>query len=130
MAIGFDLQSENYAVINGCEARANGSDTSLAWGIGLNISGSSQTIIKKSRIFNNRSNTALQGCGIRDSSSSSTTLITDSFLFGNGQGTTTNNFSITYPNQGELNLTASVPVGGMGGISIVKPFQNITVTAS
>lgn len=130
MSAGFDLQTENYGVINGCEARANGTDASSAWGVGINLAGSSQVIIKKSRIFNNRSNTATQGCGIKDAATSSTTLIIDCFLFGNGQGTTSNNFSVTYPGQGEINLTAPVSAGGMGGISLIKPFQNVTVTAS
>ncbi len=130
MGIGFDLQTELYDSLNDCEARANGSDASAAWGIGINLAGCSQTIIKNCRLFNNRSNTASQAFGIRDTATSSTTLITDCFFFGNGQGTNPNNYSITYPGQGELNLTAPVPVGGMGGISLVKPFQNVTVTPS
>ena len=130
MGIGFDLQTENYAVINDCEARANGSDTSVAWGVGVNLANCSQTIIKNSRLFNNRSTTLAQAYGIQDSATSSTSLITDCFFFGNGQGTNYSNYSITYPGQGELNLTAAAPVGGMGGISYVKPFQNITVTPS
>ncbi len=130
MGIGFDLQTENYPIINDCEARANGNDTAIAWGIGVNLAGTSQAIIKNSRFFNNRSNTLAQAYGVRDTAGSSTTLITDCFFFGNGQGTNFSNFSITYPGQGELNLTAPATVGGMGGISLVKPFQNITVNPS
>lgn len=130
MGIGIDLQTETYPVINDCEARSNGSDTSLAWGIGINLTNTTQAIIKNSRLFNNRSNTVSQAYGIRDTASASTTLITDCFFFGNGQGTNFTNFTITYPGQGELNLTAPVTVGGMGGISLVKPFQNITVVPS
>lgn len=130
MGIGFDLQTENFAIVNDCEARANGSDTALAWGIGINLAGTSQTIIRNSRLFNNRSNTLAQAYGVRDTATNSTTLITDCFFFGNGQGTNFSNYSITYPGQGELNLTAPATVGGMGGISLVKPFQNITVTPS
>ena len=130
LGIGFDLQTENYTVINDCEAKANGSDSSLAWGIGINLTGCSQTVIKNSRLFNNRSKTVAQAYGIKDSATNSTTLITDCFFFGNGQGANSSNFSITYPGQGELNLTAPASVGGMGGITLVKPFQNVTVTPS
>ena len=130
MGIGFDLQTENYPIINDCEARANGNDTAAAWGIGLNLVGVSQAIVKNSRFFNNRSNTLAQAYGVRDTAVSSSSLITDCFFFGNGQGTNFSNFSVTYAGQGELNLTAPATVGGMGGISLVKPFQNITVTPS
>lgn len=96
----------------------------------MNLTNCSQAVIKNSRFINNRSRSVGQACGLRDTATASTTLITDSFFFGNGQGTTCTNFSITYPGQGELNTTASASVGGMGGITIVRPFQNIVVTPS
>lgn len=130
LGIGFDLQTESYCLMSNCEARAQGTDSSAAWAIGMNLNNCSQSLIKKSKLINNRSNSAGQAYGIRDTATASTTLITDSFFFGNGQGATCTNFSITYPGQGELNSTASASVGGMGGITIIRPFQNVTVTPS
>jgi len=124
MGIGFDLQSENYTVINHCKAYENGMDTSAAWGIGINLTRCSQTIIKNSHFFNNRSSTVTQAYGIQDGSESS--LITDCFLFGNGQGANYSNYTPNYPGQGETNGTTSTSAGGMGSITIVKPFQNVT----
>ncbi len=128
MGIGFEFQSENYAIISGCEARANGSDSSTAWGVGIYCNNCAQTILKNSRFFNNRSSTAGQGYGFYDTAANSTSLVADCFFFGNGQGTTCTNFCVTYPGLGELNTTASVSTGGLGGISLIKPFQNVTVT--
>lgn len=129
MAIGFDLQSEVYPVMNECYSHSHGSQTSSYWSVGIQLSDCTQAMIKKCHSFNNRSTTLSQAYGIRDTSTQSNALIIDCFFYGNGQGSTTSNFSVTYPNQGELNTTAPVAAGGISGIALVKPFQNVTITS-
>lgn len=124
--IGFDLQTESYSIIDNCKVLTNGN--SAAYGYGVNITNGTQLVVKNSLIANNRSTTNAQGAGIIDNSQSSTTLVIDCFAYGNEYGTTPNNFQIVYTDPGELNLTATVTAGGMGGIASLKPFQNTTVT--
>ena len=136
MAIGFELDAENYSLIQNCTSSYNGDENSNSWGIGIHLrdttsnSPCTSCTIDNCKVTTNKSNTAGQGAGILDANISSSTLITNCFAFNNGKDATMKNYSVTYASGPGLDTNAGT-VNSMGTsfTAPIAPYVNIDVTS-
>ena len=127
--VGFELDGEINSMLKGCTSRNHNSIASSAWGIGINLIGTTRCIVDNCSVIGNKSATTNHGLGLRDTNTrASTTLITRCFFFNNGD-TTANpqNIHLSYAT-GDVNLTTTVNQSTMNSLTGINPYENVSMS--